>query len=191
MGPVSILSFWVRFATSFNLELNLGKKQQLKLVGRNRWEVHFRDIEDVGANMAEFAINSIASMTLRNPHITIDGTLASLGSQINVDWWRPLALFASIAGAQLAILLSATYVTRLVIVPDDSDLSRARLLRPFMVGLRDSGTLSSAKTLSQSYAGLVYGPRDDGSGFYYLDIASDIRKRENWPGRRHPEGMYC
>jgi hypothetical protein len=99
---------------------------------RSAWEIHYKDPDAIGANMAEFAIGSLSTLATKNPRIDIQGTVPYLGSPINISWPYAITLFASIAGVHLTLLASAIYATRLVVIKDDSNLSTARLLRPLV-----------------------------------------------------------
>lgn len=164
---------------------------------RTAWEIHNKTTEDVGANMAEFAIGSIATMVTRNPPISVnDDRVPHLGSRLVIFWHYALPLCFSIIVIHLALFVSAIYVTKIVLIKDDSDLSTARLLRSLVTHLNDSGTILDSKeicgVLGRSHQdGVVYGPRSlQDPTRYVLDIGQGVQPREDWPQRQHPSGRY-
>ena len=86
---------------------------------RSPWEVHKKTTDDVGANIAEFAIASISSLALHNKQIQITGNKPSLGSWLGVkpefDWRTAFALFIPIGLVHLillALIINAEYFRR-------------------------------------------------------------------------------
>ena len=77
---------------------------------RDPWDIHRKDMDEVGANMAEFALGSIASMALKNPPAVISGSLPRLGSRLKVDWVYATAVFACIAAVHSALSTLAIYI---------------------------------------------------------------------------------
>ena len=128
----------------------------------------------------------------RSPPIQIPGTVPNLGSRLVIFWPYAIPLLVAIAGAHFTLSFSVIWFTRHVIVKDDSSLAVARLLRPLVGRLGDSGTLLDGNATSDAVhraGGLVYGPRPSRpSGDYYLDIASDIPPRLK--NERHPDRRY-
>jgi hypothetical protein len=166
-------------------------------LSRSAWEIHGKDTDTVGANMAEFAIGSLSTMAWKNPRITVNCSVPYLGSRIYVSWPYLIALLACISGVHFALFASAIYTSRLVVIKDDSNLSTARLLRPMAEDLGHSGTVLKGKELSQvitrreGKGGVVYGPRNvEGWPNYYLDIGNSVPPRTKWKDRRHPDGVY-
>jgi len=84
----------------------------------------------------------------------------------------------------------------LVVIKDESNLSIARLLRPLVDRMGNSGTLVDGEEMSGVIEenlprGGVYGPREDGGGVgRMLHIWEGTRPRERWANRRHPDGRY-
>ena len=67
-------------------------------------------MDEVGANMAEFALGSIATLASKNPPTVIPGSLPRLGSRLKVDWAYAIAVFVCIAAAHSALSALATYI---------------------------------------------------------------------------------
>ena len=164
---------------------------------RSAWEIHFKRFDEVGANMAEFAMRSLSTMARTNPQISLHGALVPhLGSHLIVRWQHVIPLCAVIAGVHFVLFVSAVLATRGVVVKDDSNLSTARLLRHLVGTLGSKGTLMKGKQMSdhiqQSGIGSVtYGPRQvEGSSKYVLSISKHIKPKRMWKTGRHPNGQY-
>ncbi len=67
---------------------------QLNTIPRSLWDVHHHDAETAGANIAEFAIGSLATLVSRNPPININGMVPYLGSRLSIS---PVAFGALLA----------------------------------------------------------------------------------------------
>ena len=77
---------------------------------RNAWDIHNKPIDEVGADMAEFALGSIAAMASKNPPQPLPGGLPRLGSQLNVTWGFAAYLLGCIAVVHCALSALAFYV---------------------------------------------------------------------------------
>ena len=146
--------------------------------------------------MAEFAIGSISTLAKQNPRIQLQGTVPHLGTQVEIIWIYASPLLIGIAGVHFILFVTVVYASRVVIISDYSNLSTARLLRSVTAPLASSGALLDGKQASQALAasavsGLVYGPKqDEWSQGYYLTLGTDVKRRIDFPNRRHPEGKY-
>ncbi|KAL9622285.1 MAG: hypothetical protein Q9160_003296 [Pyrenula sp. 1 TL-2023] len=76
------------------------------------WDIHFKTPDEIGANMAEFALISIATMASKNPSVQIAGSLPHLGKQLDIEWAAALVLLLGIAGVHLVLFLLAIYANR-------------------------------------------------------------------------------
>ena len=166
---------------------------------RSQWEIHYKDKYTVGANMAEFAIGSISYMASQDPlNASFSGNLTHLGQSLNPHWQSAIPLLAVIIAAHCALFAAAIYTSRSVVIKDDSMLAVARLLRPLVDMLGDTGTAMTGRDMSKTIAdnpefagGVVYGPwAPMGSDEYYLDLAGDVSTVNDWPEGRHPDGTY-
>ena len=72
-------------------------------------ETHFKDLDEIGATIAEFALGSIATMARTNPHIKAPGLVPHLGSQIGVYWNYLIALLVGIATVHFLLLIGSIY----------------------------------------------------------------------------------
>ena len=138
-------------------------------------------------------------MASQNPlNASFTGNLTHLGQEIDVHWQSAIPLLAVIVAAHVALFSAAVYVSRRVLIKDNSLLAVARLLRPLVDTLGDTGTAMSGKELSevisksQSYQnGVLYGPKTRTAvGGYILDLAGDAQPLDAWHEGRHPDGNY-
>ena len=109
------------------------------------WETHYRRPHEVGANMAEFALGSLATMDARNPRLTVPGTRPHLGSTLAVDWRFFVGLCVSMAGIHFLLLAAAGWATLRHAAQDASALAVARLLEPLVSASGPAGPLLGGK----------------------------------------------
>ncbi|KAL8650399.1 MAG: hypothetical protein Q9210_003853 [Variospora velana] len=95
-----------------------------------RWDTYGHKDAQVGINMAEFAIRTIAAMAEQNPRIDVEGRVPHLGSRLNVSnhWRYTGVLLACIVGAQFLLFVGTAWTSRSVVVVKDSHLAIARWL---------------------------------------------------------------
>ncbi|KAL6721495.1 hypothetical protein ACLMJK_000599 [Lecanora helva] len=162
------------------------------------WEIHHQSTDLVGANIAEFALGSLAFMASRNPKpITMNGNLTHVGQKLDPHWQSAIPLLSAVVAAHFALFVAAVYTSRSVIIKDNTPLAVARLLRPLVDTVGNTGATMSGKELSaqisktgQFQEGVVYGPKMlEGKEGYQLDLASDVRPLDQWYGGRHPDGF--
>ncbi len=77
-------------------------------ISRSFWDVHHYDAETAGANIAEFAIGSLAMLVSSNPPIYINGTVPYLGSRLSINPVAFGALLASIVAVH-GVVFGLTY----------------------------------------------------------------------------------
>lgn len=163
---------------------------------RSAWEIHNHRLDEVGANMAYFALSSLAWMATTNPRFNIEDIVPILGYSLSIHWVYVISLCACIAGVHLVLFAAAVYSSRLVIIKDDTNISTARLLRPLVEHLGPSATFLEGKELSEAIEqhvprGVVYGPREDqGLGGMTLDLGEEVLPRRRLRMGRHPDGRY-
>ena len=90
-----------------------GSWQQVQLFPFNSpWDVHGERFgpQEVGANMAEFAILSLAKWAQQNPRIDIMGTLPRLGGHLTIQWGLLAGLLACVAAVHGVLLAGIFYV---------------------------------------------------------------------------------
>lgn len=166
--------------------------------------------------MAEFALRSLATMAERNPSIQFSSRVPHLGSRLKIyNHWRFVgALLACIVGVDFALMIAIAWITKSVVVTDDSNAVIARLLNGLTKGFEEKATMPRGKTLCEAITeerrrrrdgkagwdeegetahpsdGIVYGPFRKGDGNYVLAMGESISSRKQWEGERHPDGSY-
>ncbi|KAI9889431.1 MAG: hypothetical protein M1814_005294 [Vezdaea aestivalis] len=98
----------------------------------SKYEVHFQNKSKVGANMAEFAIGSIAEMARRNPRITVNGIVPRMGTSVQIYWRYAIPLLVFIAAFQAVLFISVWIATRDVILRENSYVAISRVMLPLM-----------------------------------------------------------
>ena len=75
----------------------MGENEALILSSRPAWEVHLKEPDEVGADMAEFAIGFISTMARTIDQIQVDSLVPHLGNHLEMKWNYviPPALVAS------------------------------------------------------------------------------------------------
>lgn len=76
------------------------------------YEIHFEDEDEVGTNMAEFAIASISTMASTNRQIQSPGLVPYIGSRLQVHWYYVIPLLSGVAGVDLGLFVAGWYATR-------------------------------------------------------------------------------
>ena len=77
------------------------------------WEVHNHRIDEVGANMASFALGSLAFMATSNPTFKAEGLVPILGYKLSINWNDVTALCACIVGVHFGLFAAAVFISRL------------------------------------------------------------------------------
>jgi hypothetical protein len=138
---------------------------------------------------SRFAIGAIAAKDLYGPTtLQYDhGMTARVGVLLVIKWTYLLLILAGILAAQLCLGLGTVFWANSVVCKDDSFLSTARLLRPVVERLGDSGCALTGRDIASTLVdGMVYGVRTgDGGQRHHLDLGADVV-----PMKRFPNGWY-
>lgn len=166
--------------------------------------------------MAEFALRSLAILAERNPSIQFSSRVPHLGSRLKIYYhWRFVgALLACIVGVDFALFIAIAWMTKSVVVTDDSNVVIARLLGGVTKSFEEKATMLRGKAICEAITeerrrrqegkagraeegetahhsdGIVYGPFRTGNGNYILAMGESIKCRKQWEGERHPDGSY-
>ena len=151
--------------------------------------------------MAEFAIGSLTGMATLNKHITIPGTLPTLGFHLSVKWRYVIALMSCITGVHCFLVRLIVYITRPVAIPGDSNLVTARLLQGMVGKIGEKGGLLEGKEIADAIQWEVlgsgngrgsvgYGVRDGKEGMV-LELGEGMVRRRELPRGKFPEGEYA
>lgn len=101
-----------------------------------------------------------------------------------------------IAGTHVFLLAAAVYTSRLVIIKDDTNVSRARLLMPLVEHLGSRATLSEGKELSKAVEeyvprGVIYGSREYRElGGTALNLGEEVLPRRRLRSVRYSDRRY-
>ncbi|KAF8536250.1 hypothetical protein BDD12DRAFT_851796 [Trichophaea hybrida] len=147
-------------------------------------------------NVARFAIGSIAVLDVNNPRIEITGNLPWIGVFLQVKWQWVWVTLGYLLGSQLLIGIGTVIVANTVFCKDESFLSTARLLRPLMLRLGESGCAATGDEIAGLFGNthLRYGVRRDAQGRNNLDVLLDTPVVEEGgrvsKGMGFPKGYY-
>ena len=181
------------------------------------FEVYGLNAAEVGGFMASFTIGSLANMAIRNPLQLRPGIVPILGYHLDNNWTYILVLLICIAVAHCFLVAAILWISRPVVVLEDSDLSTARLLHGLVGKVDGQGSLISPKALAtelrkrlmttkgssqfpdeQHHASsetgkVIYGisRRDDLGGLQTLDLGEDVMVRRRFDGSKFPKGLYA
>ena len=132
-------------------------------------------------------------MSVFNPQITIPGTLPRLGYHLSIEWQYVIALTACIAGVHFLLVALILWISRPIVVTDDSNLAVARLLKGLVDPLGHEGGLllgpEIAEAVQKEGASVSYGVREGVDG-RSLELGPDLQVRKRLPGRKFPAGRY-
>ncbi|KAI4126464.1 MAG: hypothetical protein LQ347_004963 [Umbilicaria vellea] len=147
-------------------------------------ETHNLDAQQVGADIAEFAVGSLVAMANLNPKQQVPGTLPTLGYHLDAHWQYIIALAACIGGFHCILVALMLRIAGPTIVIDDSNLCTARILQGLVGRLNGRGSLLSAEELAEGIqrAGsqkgqAVYGIERELSGRRVLTLGEDVPVR--------------
>ena len=151
--------------------------------------------------MAEFAIGSLTGMATLNKHITIPGTLPTLGFHLSVKWRYVVALMTCITGVHCFLVGLIILIARPVAIPGDSNLVTARLLQGMVGKIGEKGRLLKGREIADAIqreasgrtggrGSVGYGIRDGKDGMV-LEVGEGMVRRKDLPGGEIPEGEYA
>ncbi|PWW79089.1 hypothetical protein C7212DRAFT_340012 [Tuber magnatum] len=139
--------------------------------------------------VGKYATGVIAAYDIYGPSVEAMGLQSRPGVSLSVNWFYVSLTLGCILGAQFVCGMFVIYSSNSVFCKDDSYLSTARLLRPLVERLGNSGSTSTGLEISQTFTRSVrYGVRSDfssGQPIHHLDVGEDIEKLA-----RFPEGHY-
>ncbi|KAF8250315.1 hypothetical protein K440DRAFT_659737 [Wilcoxina mikolae CBS 423.85] len=147
-------------------------------------------------NLARFAIGSIAVLDVNNPRIEIPGNRPWIGVFLQVKWRWVWVIIGSLLVSQLLLGIGTVIVANTVFCKDESFLSTARLLRPLMLRLGESGCAATGNEIAGLFGNthLRYGVRRDAQGRNHLDVLLDtpVVEEGGWvnKGVGWPRGYY-
>ena len=116
----------------------------------NFLETHNLAADQIGSNIAEFTIGSIASTAaLNQKEHYFSQDLPILGYSLSTRWPYVIVLFVCVGAVHFVLVGLLCWVARPVVVCDDSDLCTARLLQELVGRIPDcGGSLLDGKELA-------------------------------------------
>ena len=196
-----------------NLETDQDWRQYQLYTWGSLWEAYRLNATQVGANIARFTIGSLANMATFNPKQLRPGTLPILGYHLDTKWNYIIALLVCIGVAHCLLIAAILWISRPVVVLEDSDLSTARLLHSLVGKLDGRGSLldpkefaaelqrkvidrsqsSDVKDAEEEKGKVAYGisKRNDLGGLRALDMGEDLVVRKRFDGGKFPKGLYA
>ncbi|CUS12908.1 unnamed protein product [Tuber aestivum] len=189
--------------------IDQSSRQFVRYTSASTWGTRMRNSTQLAERLlGMYATGVIAAYDMYGPSVEAMGLQSRPGVSLSVNWlyvsrneWaffldsdefaramQSLTL-GCILGAQVACGLFVLCSANSVICKDDSYLSTARLLRPLVERLGNSGSTSTGFEISQTFPNSVrYGVRSDrstGQPVHHLDVGEDIEKLPKFP-----EGYY-
>ncbi|PUU80857.1 hypothetical protein B9Z19DRAFT_1169797 [Tuber borchii] len=165
-------------------------RQFVRYTSASTWGSRLGDSAQLAESfVAKYAAGVIAAYDYYGPSVEAMGVQSRPGVSLSVNWFYVSLTLGSILGAQLACGLFALYYANSVFCKDDSYLSTARLLRPLVERLGNSGSTSTGLEISRTFPRTMrYGVRSDFSTrppIHHLDMGEDLEKL-----LKFPEGRY-
>ena len=163
----------------------------------NYFETQGDSAQQVGWNMAEFAIGALTGMANINPRQLVPGTLPILGYRLNLEWRYIIPLAVCIGGVHLILIMLTVWIARPIVIPDKSNLALARLLYPLVGRLEGRGSLLDGKKLAEAIQAsgskggqIVYGVKGEGENKSVL-LDEGVQVRKSLKGGVFPRGQYA
>lgn len=121
---------------------------------------------DMATLIMRFTAGAVAAMDAGGPRVNVTGYGPAPAQFLNVRWNYAGAILGGIPVAQFLILCAVVAFANKAIIKDTSHLSTARLLRPVVERLGDSGCLLTGDEIAEKLGNyrLIYGVRDPGGG---------------------------
>jgi hypothetical protein len=117
---------------------------------------------DMSALVMQFTAGAIAALDANGPRVNVTGNTPVSVQLLNVHWKYAGAILAGIPGAQALILALVIVLGDRAIIKDGSPLSTARLLRPIVDKLGDTGCLLTGEEIAERLGNyrVIYGVRE-------------------------------
>ena len=163
----------------------------------NYFETQGDSAQQVGRNMAEFAISALTGMAKINPSQIVPGTLPILGYHLDLQWKYIIPLAVCIGGVHLILIMLTVWIARPIVILDTSNLALARLLYPLVGRLGGHGSLLDGKKLAEAIQAsgskggqIVYGVKGEGENKSVL-LDEGVQVRKSLKGGVFPRGQYA
>ena len=138
----------------------------------------------------------------------IEGDVPTLGYQLNVDWKWVISLSAGVAAVHVLLVGLILFISRPIVVADDSNLVTARLLHGLVDRLGEKGGLLDGREIAKAVEqegrkggdggrgrekvgyGVREGITEGTSTGCVLEISSAVEVRKSFTKGRFPRGRY-
>ena len=149
--------------------------------------------DNMGSLIGMFAIGVVTAAALyTNVTFMVPGEQPNIGNQLTVSEWKFIWLIlALILGVQGIFFVMTAFLANRVLVKDESMLSTARLLRPILENLGDSGSAADGEAICEVLGDgpetrVIYTVLKDGKDdeLFHLELGNHRRCRA------FPEGRY-
>ncbi|OAG43846.1 hypothetical protein AYO21_02073 [Fonsecaea monophora] len=162
--------------------------------------------EGMALLVMKFTAGAIAAIDSNGPRLNVTGVGPAPAQVIDVEWRYAGSILSGIPVAQGLVLLAVILLADKTIIKDTSHLSMARLLRPIVDKLGDTGCLLTGDEIAERLGNIrvIYGVRDprnpglgangigtddDDDRIRHLDIIEETEGL-GFRRRRMPEGRY-
>jgi hypothetical protein len=160
---------------------------------------------DMARLVMKFTTGAIAALDNNGPRLNATGLTPQPAQFVNIQWRYAGAILAGIPFVQGMVWIIVIMCANKAIIKDTSHLSTARLLRPVVDRLGDSGCLLTGDEIAEKLGNfrVIYGVRDPGAGGGWgMDTGIeddgrvrhvDVIEEEEGLGRRKgrmPQGRY-
>ncbi|OQU98476.1 hypothetical protein CLAIMM_04261 [Cladophialophora immunda] len=165
--------------------------------------------DDMALLVSKFTAGAIAAIDTNGPRRNVTGFGPAPAQVLNVQWRYAGSILGAIPVAQGLVLLAVILLADKAIIKDTSHLAMARLLRPVVDKLGDTGCLLTGDEIAERLGNLrvIYGVRDPDDGVHghglgvtgtgtgddgrvrHLDIIEETEGLGYRRGRM-PEGRY-
>jgi hypothetical protein len=149
---------------------------------------------DMARLVMKFTAGAISALDQNGPRLNVTGYAPAPAQILTVQWNYAGTILAALPVAQALVLLSVVLLANKAIIKDTSHLSTARLLRPIVEKLGDSGCLLTGDEIAEQLGNyrVTYGVRDPGGGADTVRHLDVVDEDEGLGYRRGemPEGRY-
>lgn len=146
----------------------------------SRWD-YWLDLNGTSAtevaafNVGRFAIGSIATLDTLNPRVEIQGQRPWVGVFLQVKWTWVWVTIGFLLGGQIVVGMATIIAANNVFCKDSSFLSTARLLRPLVKRMGETGCAATGDEIAALFHNthMRYGVRRGTDGTNHLDVLLD------------------
>ncbi|CCX33947.1 Similar to hypothetical protein [Tuber melanosporum Mel28]; acc. no. XP_002836511 [Pyronema omphalodes CBS 100304] len=130
--------------------------------------------------ISRFAIGSISVLDTSGERVQVKGLAPSVGVRLEVKWNYVYAVLGGLIGAQVLAGIVTLKLSNTVVCKDTSFWSTARLLRPIVARMGETGSAATGAEIADMFhnQNMRYGFRKDSMGRNYLAILLDAPDKD-------------